>query len=162
MQQISITVPCEPDELRAAAALLEQIADLEPETETPVAPPPPPDTPTGEVDALGVPWDARIHSSGHAKLAKSGRWKRIRGIDKAFADKIEQELSARTPAPRSTDPTGEITNFPQLMALIASLGLSTETVAAIVQSCGVESLPVLGSRPDCIPAVATALRHYRP
>ncbi len=55
------------------------------------------DTSTGEVevvlDSVGMAWDSRIHASSHAKLAKNGRWKLIRGVDKDLVIRVEAALS---------------------------------------------------------------------
>ena len=108
-------------------------------------------------------WDPRIHSGNKAQLAKSGRWKRLRGIDQKEADEIERaSLDTPPPPPVADTDTDTVDTFPKLMALIGSLGLSADTVNAIVISCGVGSLPELGSRLDLIPTVAETFRSYVP
>lgn len=63
----------------------------------PVAPAPAapavPASPAGiEVDADGLPWDARIHAGGRAKNA-DGRWRQRRGLnDAALKARVEAEL----------------------------------------------------------------------
>lgn len=56
--------------------------------------------PNGEVDAKGVQWDERIHSSSKAKIS-DGTWKLKRGVDKAFVSAVlaEQGVSAPTAPP---------------------------------------------------------------
>ncbi|MBK1709833.1 hypothetical protein [Marichromatium gracile] len=43
------------------------------------------------VDARGIPWDERIHSSSRARTA-DGAWRRKRGVDPALVERIEREL----------------------------------------------------------------------
>lgn len=47
-----------------------------------------------ELDAEGIPWDSRIHSSSKAKI-KNGTWKIARGISDEQAFPIKAELRAR-------------------------------------------------------------------
>lgn len=63
-----------------------------------VAPPPPalttapPASPSGvQVDADGLPWDARIHSTP-ATLKKDGKWRGRRGLDDATRATVTAEL----------------------------------------------------------------------
>lgn len=49
------------------------------------------------LDARGVPWDARIHSSSR-KINKTGEWKRQKGLQDAQFDPIEKELLAAVAA----------------------------------------------------------------
>lgn len=51
-----------------------------------------------EVDARGLPWDPRIHSSGRAKVA-AGTWKGKRNVDPAVIAAVETELRAAMAAP---------------------------------------------------------------
>lgn len=54
--------------------------------------------PSGDVDATGLPWDKRIHSSSKAKNA-DGSWRKLRGLnDGALVARVEAELRARTAA----------------------------------------------------------------
>lgn len=54
-----------------------------------------------EVDKNGVPWDERIHSSSKEnRLNADGTWRAKRGVDKAYAKRIEaQLLAARSATP---------------------------------------------------------------
>lgn len=50
--------------------------------------------PSGDVDATGLPWDKRIHSSSKAKNA-DGSWRKLRGLnDGALVARVEAELRA--------------------------------------------------------------------
>jgi hypothetical protein len=57
-----------------------------------------------QLDGRGYPWDARIHSSSKALLAKAPHgWKPLRGVPPALAEQVEAELRAqgfgKTPNP---------------------------------------------------------------
>lgn len=47
-----------------------------------------------ELDANGLPWDARIHSGSKGKN-QDGSWKSLRNVDKSIVPGIEAELRAR-------------------------------------------------------------------
>lgn len=67
---------------------------------------PPPGAPAVDVklDGRGYPWDARIHSSSRAQLAKPPHgWKPLRGVDPALVELVEAEWRAlRTGTPPAT------------------------------------------------------------
>ena len=66
----------------------------------------PPPAPAVELDSEGLPWDARIHSSSKAKLAKTGAWKLARGCPPELAVTVLAELKAAMALPRvGTPPT---------------------------------------------------------
>lgn len=52
-----------------------------------------------ELDAEGIPWDKRIHSSSRAKV-KNGSWKIARGVTDEQAAPIKAELRARVAGQR--------------------------------------------------------------
>ena len=47
------------------------------------------------VDASGLPWDARIHSEKKT-MGKDNTWRKRRGVDPALVTSVENELRART------------------------------------------------------------------
>lgn len=128
-----------------------------------------------------IPWDARIHASSKAKLAKKPHgWKMKRGVSDDLVDQVEAELvaamqaspanpveSTPTPPPASEPtpaapaqpaaPTGAVTTFPALMSAITSNKIDQATVTAAVNKAGLQSLPLLAARPDLIPTVAAEL-----
>lgn len=59
--------------------------------------PPIPGAPT-DLDVDGLPWDVRIHSGAQTKT-QDGRWKKKKGIEKAFVATIEAELKRVMGAP---------------------------------------------------------------
>lgn len=165
-----------------------------------------------DLDADGLPWDSRIHSSSKKKLVKDNRWKKRRKpADQeesqwnAYVDSVESELrrvmqagpdkpiqpEARQPEPepaapsgpsaptgpatptgpaspsgpaapsgptQTEAPAGEITTLPELFQLITGNNISDAAVMKAINAQGIESLPLLGARPDLIPAVAKALQ----
>lgn len=61
-------------------------------------------SPAGAVDATGLPWDARIHSSP-PKTREDGKWRKKRNLDDAvFIASVEAELRGATPATLSAPP----------------------------------------------------------
>lgn len=69
-------------------------------SDTPPPYTPPPAAAAGvELDAAGLPWDHRIHSSSKAKLAKTGEWKVARGMDPATVTAVTAELRAAMGVP---------------------------------------------------------------
>jgi len=76
-----------------------------------VAPPPPPGI---EVDAMGMPWDARIHSGSRARVA-DGSWRQKRNLDPNVLAQVESELrqTMGLPAPAS-GATSSVTTVPSL------------------------------------------------
>lgn len=64
---------------------------------------------TVELDAAGFPWDERIHSSNHKKLASgklAGTWQKRRSVSDELVAEVEAELLANLPA-ASEEPAGE-------------------------------------------------------
>lgn len=142
--------------------------------------------PAVELDADGLPWDARIHSEARSKVV-AGTWKYKRGVDPQLVETVEAELRAvmgtpapkppvppvtetapsagdgatahtmTAPAPTAPDPT----LFPRLIQKISaavSAGQVTQAaVIEVVKECGGVSLPALLSRPDLIPTVSAKL-----
>lgn len=73
------------------------------EPHTPAEPEQPTSTGAGvELDADGLPWDSRIHSSSKAKTQK-GVWKKKKGVSDDIKDKVESELRQLMAAP-TTEP----------------------------------------------------------
>jgi hypothetical protein len=68
-----------------------------------------------ETDKNGFPWDARIHSSNHAKVA-DGTWRKRRGIDDATVAQVEGELRAVMGAP-AAQPQVQAPPAPQAVPL---------------------------------------------
>jgi len=104
-------------ELDEDAAKLEALAGPGSAGPTPPAPPAPAGQ-TQELDAAGLPWDARIHSESRARIADN-TWRRKRGVDQAIVDSVTAELRAAYPAPTGqsapapTPPAAEAPNpFP--------------------------------------------------
>jgi len=87
------TGPVPPASTAASATGARSPAALAPSTST-------------ELDADGLPWDDRIHAGSQTKLAKTGQWKKKRGVEDERVRQVEAELqllmavpSPATPAP---------------------------------------------------------------
>lgn len=127
-----------------------------------------------EFDGRGFPWDARIHSSSKALLAKPPHgWKPLRGVDKALVAQVEAELtqSGRTqaatpgtqpgvippppvvlqaappPPPAATTVGAPPANFADLMARLGNANKVAEA-QAMLPALGVEAFPQLINHPD--------------
>jgi len=134
----------------------------------PAVPTPPAAAPSGtEVDARGLPWDGRIHSSTRAKN-QDGTWRQKRGLnDEALLKRIENELRmamaarAAVPAPPAPPavpgaPAAGPTEFGPLMEAVSKLIMDKRVTpdavnAALTQHLGLPGLIGLASRPDLIP-----------
>jgi hypothetical protein len=178
------TGPVPPASTAASATGARSPAALAPSTST-------------ELDADGLPWDDRIHAGSQTKLAKTGQWKKKRGVEDELVRQVEAELRllmavpspAATPsvfaesdaaaaftapmppvppatapefAPPATlgavTPTSGIRTMAELTKAIIAAGLDMQTdVLPVLQSNGVQSLPLLGARSDLIPAIAAQL-----
>ena len=59
---------------------------------------------TTELDADGLPWDDRIHAGSQTKLAKTGQWKKKRGVEDEPVRQVEAELRLlmAVPSPAAT------------------------------------------------------------
>ena len=133
------------------------------------------ETNTVDVDASGLPWDARIHSSSRSFLAKSGNWKLRRGIDPALVERVEADLKSAMGAPAAAAEVSqggpvapppppyvgvakpEITTFPEFVIACTTAGIDPEDTNAACVAAGIPSVPLLATRPDLIPQVAQAL-----
>ncbi len=127
-----------------------------------------------QFDGRGFPWDARIHSSSKALLAKPPHgWKPLRGVDKALVAQVEAELtqSGRTqaatpgtqpgvippppvvpqaaPPPPPAAPTvgAPPANFAELMSRLGNANKVVEA-QAMLPALGVEAFPQLINHPD--------------
>ncbi len=138
-----------------------------------------------ELDKSGLPWDARIHATTKTKLS-DGTWKLKRKVDPALVTQVEAELramlantseqvtqdapppppadEASAPPPPPAETTEEqaepIVNFQQFMTAVHEKGIDSNLVTSqilLISGNSVNSLPMLATRPDLIPAVAAAL-----
>jgi hypothetical protein len=124
-----------------------------------------------ELDSDGLPWDARIHSGSRQLLAKTGQWKRKRGVQPVLVSRVEEELrQARgvpapaveaAPAPAveaaPAPAAGAIQTLSELNTAVLAAGLDLAAVMPVVQEAGLASYALLGVRPDLIPLIARKL-----
>lgn len=80
------------------------------------------------LDGRGYPWDARIHSSSKALLAKAPHgWKPLRGVNPALVEQVEAELRAQgfgvaKPPAAAVPPPTLAASFPPSEAFPAASG----------------------------------------
>ena len=134
-----------------------------------------------ELDADGLPWDARIHSESRSKVV-AGTWKYKRGVDPRLVEEVETELRAVMGVPAPAAPVAPVPlppavapaapapvpdvvpggpTFPSLMLKISKAvadGRTTQVaVIETVKACGLPSLPALATRPDLVATVDAAI-----
>ncbi len=140
-----------------------------------------------ELDADNIPWDERIHAPSKKTLVKTGQWKKKRNVDPVLVEQVEAELRAAMDAPctiteimqpdgaqklaaaaLTVDPADDtppppppadsnITTVGKLMSAATAAGKTPDEMLAAVKKVGLDSVPMLGVRPDLIPDVATHL-----
>ena len=121
----------------------------------------------------------------HNKLKKTEQWKKKRGVDAELVTQVEAELRAAMaaspanpvvataepspapaaaqeetpakPAPAPAATLGTVDTFPELMAAITANNIDEATVLAAVNTQGLESIMMVATRADLIPAIAKAL-----
>lgn len=124
-----------------------------PITLAPGVPPAPGVTPALDLDAEGLPWDERIHSS-NKKKSDAGVWQLVRGAksDMARINRIKQEIRATLalPAGAPAQTANVLPVFPQAQA--AAPALTLPTPAPILPTAPVASLPQLPAEPSPLPA----------
>jgi hypothetical protein len=105
------TVPVQRDEMppggydtpdNPLAAAIEALPAPSPSTPEP---PPEPPTAAAELDARGIPWDARVHAGNKAISKTTGNWKKRRRVDPAELARVEAELQGATPPPVTSGAT---------------------------------------------------------
>lgn len=150
----------------------------------PVEPVEPPNATPPALDAAGLPWDARIHSSSKAILA-DGTWRKKRGVPTEVLTAVEAELrqvlaipaavvptppAAVVPTPPATvvpTPPAAVVdhpvpvNFPEFLQAITRRvreGHTTlERILAIVTAQGLPNIQAVGVRGDLIPTLWGAI-----
>ena len=137
---------------------------------TPATPAPP--APDDAVDADGMPWDARIHTSTRGRTQKN-QWKKRKGVNDLDRSLVEEELraapthvptqsveSVEAPAPPEPPPVEnlEVISLHDIIKLATSLGLVGADINTAVQLHGGAAMADLNRDPALIPAVAQSLR----
>jgi hypothetical protein len=140
----------------------------------PVVPAPPSPAADVDRDRRGLPWDPRIHSSAKSKT-QDGSWKKLRGVDAALVLQVEAELFAAgaapvkpvvpaidvsepefvpPPPPAATAEASDPKDFPELVAELQSQGkIDMATINACAMVHGINSLPLLATRPELVEPV---------
>jgi len=132
---------------------------------------------TVELDAEGLPWDQRIHSSGQTQYAtssaknKKDTWKLKKGVSPVLVGQVKTELRGVYPDPSGVTETlpdappaaaaipeaGAITQWGQLMTAITEAGITPEQTHAACIAMGLSDVNALFSNPQAVPAVAQSL-----
>lgn len=73
-----------------------------------------------DLDAEGLPWDARIHSSNHKKVQSSGKWQLKRNVDPSLVEQVSAELRA-------------VLSAPSVSGAVAQGSVETQTVSETAQ-----------------------------
>lgn len=174
-------LPTAPEAREVFSQAPTNVVPLPPSPQTATATVPPPPAGSVELDARGLPWDGRIHASTRVKI-QDGSWRQKRGTDPAYVAQVEGELRGAQAAPAAPPPPPAVNaaptpeqaanyaaaieaatplSFPQLLQRItAAVSSGKFTQANVIEACnaaGVPSLPVLATRPDLVPSVATML-----
>jgi hypothetical protein len=161
------------------------VATVAPAAPAPSAPPAPaaaPGTDTVELDADGLPWDARIHSDATERKAKTGKWKTRKNLPDGYKEQIEAELRgvpvtpatpapapapsapspAATAAPAPTPPTAGGMTFAEFTRWVLghtqAQRCNQTDVQLAVQAAGLSSIPDLAKRTDLISTVVDSLK----
>jgi len=175
-----------------AAAFGEPDATLpEPHQTAPEVPPATPEYKPGDVDAEGIPWDERIHSSNKEKTQKDGRWKRRKNVPDAVYAEVTQQIKAIAAMPGAEAPLvipdlppSKVPDLPPLPEVppvpVASGATTWKQVSEMVTrgfGCGkldAEKLQSIGVMFGCVPfalasgkpdlhdAIAVALQEFQP
>jgi hypothetical protein len=141
---------------------------------------------TAALDSEGLPWDARIHSSGRTRYkggSNAGQWKAQRKVAPLLIAQVKTELRTAYPAPATVIPATvapatvipatvipatvapatvipPITNsmaWSELMARIATAGCTPEAAQEACTNYGIENIGKLQDSPAMIPLIASAL-----
>jgi len=161
------------------------VATAAPAAPAPSAPPAPaaaPGTDTIELDADGLPWDARIHSDATVRKAATGKWKTRKNLAPGYKEQIEAELRgvpvtpatpapapapsapspAATAAPAPTPPSAGGMTFAEFTRWVLghtqAQRCNQTDVQLAVQAAGLSSIPELAKRTDLIATVVESLK----
>lgn len=102
-----------------------------------------------EVDSAGEPWDPKLHSAGKTKL-EDGTWRRRRN------SKPKAEVKpVPPPPPADTGMAPEEVSYKNMMDILKGKGLSLPEMNELANKVGFDSIALLVSNPESIPAVLT-------
>lgn len=130
--------------------------------------PPVPTLDSVKLDADGLPWDDRIHSSNH-KFDAQGRWWKRRGVQEVTRKAVEAELkllspnevreiqatppapsAPRVPAAPPVPPAPPQASFPRFVTAYMKLKLPAATCRQTLVEMGIEppEFPTMAKHPD--------------
>lgn len=99
-----------------------------------------------QIDAAGLPWDARIHSTPATITKTSGKWRAKKNVDAALVAQVEAELRATTQ---------------QLAQDAATTAALTQQVAAAMQMPAPGQQPAMQMPAMQMPAAPVVPNHYQ-
>lgn len=121
-----------------------------------------------DLDAEGLPWDARIHASSKVKNAGDGTWRAKRGADEALVAQVKAQLRQAMGAPvvAAPPPPVAVAQQPvtfadiskQVMDWMMSGKLAATDIHGVCTRLGLGGLPDLNVRVDLIPAAQDAFK----
>jgi len=112
-----------------------------------------------DLDADGLPWDARIHSNGRAKI-QAGTWKEKRGVDDATKAQVIAELRGVLGTP---SPVAQPVPLPPVPAVPTPPALVIDLPGSAVPNVPVPPAPTpsnvsppasVGATPPAVPSAA--------
>lgn len=129
-----------------------------------------------DLDNEGLPWDARIHSSGRTKLKSTGVWKKAKNIaGTPIVDEVEAELRTVMQIPTFVSPPEPVVDIPPTPAPPTTITFFefmqkiTSAVAdennyidelAVTNACkenGIKNIAELNDHPELISVILTML-----
>ena len=134
-------------------------------------------TDDGDLDADGLPWDGRIHSSNHKKTAK-GVWARRKNVPDEVYNKVEAELKAamavpagdafdfdqmdipgaNVEAPPPPPPPMSYAEFAQVITKAITDGkVTNQQVGVVLRDMGIPTFLSISNREDLIPSIMLKL-----
>ena len=134
-------------------------------------------TDDGDLDADGLPWDGRIHSSNHKKTAK-GVWARRKNVPDEVYNKVEAELKAamavpagdafdfdqmdipgaNVDAPPPPPPPMSYAEFAQVITKAITDGkVTNQQVGVVLRDMGIPTFLSISNREDLIPSIMLKL-----
>ena len=109
-------------------------------------PPPPVEEPAVELDSAGEPWDAEKHSANRSKL-KDGTWRPRRN------SKAKDEKPVPPPPGNDAAMAPEEIGYKQMMEVLKGKAMTLPEMNELAKAVGVDSIGLLISQPELIPAV---------
>lgn len=121
-----------------------------------------------DLDSSGLPWDQRIHAGTKTKTA-DGCWKLKRGANAKEVEEIKDQLTRTMEIPKSpvaieqdfiSDKPDFFTVMAQITSAVTNKQMTHAQVLEIIQSFGLESVPLIAQRPDLLPEIQARIEQF--